>query len=206
MAQPDDPCQIYLCVPGDIAPARLDALIDAGGLDHVSCLMLCAGPTANADTALAERLTGLAHGRDLAFVIETDIEATARCGADGVHIGTGEDAYDAARNRLGGDAIIGAACGPSRHDALTMAERGADYVAFSGAEADELAELIAWWSDVTVVPCVAWDVPDPETARRMADAGADFVAVDGWAWQHPDGPAKTLELLATTLAPGQAAA
>ena len=205
MAQPDDRCQIYLCMPDDIDSSRLDALIDAGGLDHVSCLMLNAGPS-GIDPRLAEKLVAAAQGRDLPFVIDTDIETAARLGADGVHIGADDDAYDAARDRLGDDAIIGAACGLSRHDALTMAERGADYVAFSGPGEEDPAGLVAWWSQVTVVPCVAWDIADEDTAVRFAAAGADFVAANIFAWERKHSPEQALRQLSERLAGVKAAA
>ncbi len=38
-------------------------------------------------------------------------------------------------------------------------------------------DLIAWWSEVLEVPCVAFDVADVDGVSAMADAGADFVAV-----------------------------
>lgn len=205
MAQPDDRCQIYLCVPGDIDPSQLDAFLADDGLDHVACVMLRAGPSGEINTALGEKLSGAAHGRELALVVENDVAAAVRLGADGVHTGADEDAYDAARGKLGDDAIVGAGCGLSRHAALTMAERGADYVAFAGDQA-ELRELVEWWAEVTVVPCVAWDVPDIETAMLMAEAGANFIAVEPFGWGHADGPAAALRQLSERLAAVKAAA
>lgn len=206
MAQPDDRCQIYLCVPGTIDPSRLDAFLADGGLDHVACLMLNAGPTGEVDRVLAEKLIGAAHARDLPLIIEADYAAAGRLGADGVHIGADEDAYDEARDRLGDNAILGAGCGLSRHDALTMAERGVDYVAFSGGSTSEQRDLVAWWAEVTVVPCVAWDVPDTEAAMQMAEAGADFIAIEPFSREHADGPAMALRQLSERLAAVKAAA
>ena len=67
---------------------------------------------------------------------------------------------------------------------------GADYVAF-GPEAestidaiDQYADLIAWWSEIFVVPCVAWNVDSAEQAARFAALGADFVAPSSRIWRE----------------------
>jgi thiamine-phosphate pyrophosphorylase len=71
---------------------------------------------------------------------------------------------------------------------MVLAELGADYVAI-GPEAGmapglDQAELIAWWSEIFVVPCVAWDVETPEDAEMLARFGADFIAPSITIWQH----------------------
>jgi len=93
--------------------------------------------------------------------------------------------YADARRILGPRAIVGADAGISRDDAMTLAEDGAEYVAF-GAPLDlsdldkaraRRAELITWWAEIFEVPCVAFDVESPEAAAALAQAGADFVSV-----------------------------
>ena len=68
---------------------------------------------------------------------------------------------------------------------MTLAEAGADYMAF-GAPAHlkdrdkakvRRDELVAWWADIFQVPCVAFDAESAEEAQRLAAAGADFVAL-----------------------------
>jgi len=70
---------------------------------------------------------------------------------------------------------------------MIMAELGADYVAFGPAEDESTrerrAELIAWWAEIFVVPCVAWDVETAEEAERLASLGADFIALSIAVWQ-----------------------
>src|SRR5665809_121600 len=59
-----------------------------------------------------------------------------------------------ARDLLGQEASIGAGCGLSRHEAILLAEKGADYVAFEAVTAsgidtiDQCAELVAWWEEM----------------------------------------------------------
>ncbi len=49
------------------------------------------------------------------------------------------------------------------------------------------------------VPCVAMAGADPETAERMAAAGADFVAVGNGIWAHSEGPGAAIAHLAALI-------
>jgi thiamine-phosphate pyrophosphorylase len=105
-------------------------------------------------------------------------------GADGVHLNM-TVAYDEARRRLGPNLIVGAACG-TRDEAIDVAERGADYVAF-GDFADPspsaaTIELAAWWGEIMTVPCVGAGCTNARDAARLAAAGADFIAIGAAAW------------------------
>jgi thiamine-phosphate pyrophosphorylase len=86
---------------------------------------------------------------------------------------------------LGSGAVIGIDAGLSRHDAMTLAEAGADYIAF-GAPAHlqdrdkaraRRDDLVDWWAAIFEVACVALDVESPPEARQLAAAGADFIGV-----------------------------
>jgi thiamine-phosphate pyrophosphorylase len=100
--------------------------------------------------------------------------------ADGVHLA---DATQVAplRHRLGKTAIVGVACGLSRHEAMVAGEAGADYVMFGAIDrppkpGDELFELVGWWRQLFVLPCAAAGSLDPEIGRALLDAGADLLA------------------------------
>lgn len=123
-----------------------------------------------------------------AALIDTDARLARTLRADGVHLGdsTGlQAAYEEAREILGAHCVVGAYAGKSRHDAMTIAEAGADYIAFGApaeAKDQEAArarrlDLVSWWAEIFEVPCVALDVATPEDAASLAAAGADFVAV-----------------------------
>lgn len=164
--------------------ARLAAALEATG---AATLILVAPPGGRLEAAALRPLVGEAQGLGVAALVADDIEAARAAGADGVHLSWRpeiEDAYAAARAALGARAIVGADAGLSRHDAMTLGEAGADYVAFGrsaeagGAEAAREAqrELVAWWAELFVVPVVAVDL---ETADDVAEArrlGADFAA------------------------------
>lgn len=206
MNKAEDICQCYLIVPPDAPADALAVLAGEGGLAGASCLLLRANEDRLIDRALAKTLMQLAHGADIPLVLEHDCVVAAELGADGVHIAGNEETYARARELLGEDAIVGADCGLSRHAAMTLGDLGADYVAFSDSDSDALQDIVEWWSEVTVVPCVAWDIPDLETAGRMAQAGADFVAVGTPVWSHPGGARAGMRELTDKLATDRAAA
>ena len=114
---------------------------------------------------------------------------------DGVHVGQSDMAYKEARRSLGASARIGVTCHNSRHLAMEAAEAGADYVAFgaffptSTKTVEHMAELetLSIWQETMETPCVAIGGITADNARAVADAGADFIAVSGAVWNHPDG-------------------
>lgn len=101
--------------------------------------------------------------------------------SDGVHLGSEAEVAEA-RRLLGRDALIGAACGMSRHAAMVAGEAGADYVLFGepSAEAavDELSDLLGWWSELFVIPGSAAGRLSLEAVEQLAAAGADGMALD----------------------------
>ncbi|ODS03170.1 hypothetical protein AUC71_11115 [Methyloceanibacter marginalis] len=105
-----------------------------------------------------------------------------------MHIPADPDLYARARTRLGESANIGVGCGLDRHGAMALAEAGADYIAF-GVEAgtidhfDQYTDFVAWWSEIFVVPCVAWNVGTVAHAEQLAALGADFIAPPPTIWQ-----------------------
>ncbi len=131
MAAPESP-QLYLVTPPDF---QLDSFPDllAAALDAVpvACIrMALASRDEDRLSRAADALRDIAHARDVALVVDRHIGLAARLGLDGVHLPDGARGVRAARKDLGPDAIVGAFCAASRHDGLTAAEAGADYVGF----------------------------------------------------------------------------
>lgn len=201
MSEPDHSCRLYLAVPhgADDAERDLARALDAG---DVACVLLRAGPGGCVDRGLAETLIARAHERDAAFLLEGDVDAAKALDADGVHVAAQEALYGETRAALGADAIVGAECGPSRDAALTLAENGADYIAFT----PRAAGLIEWWADVTVVPCVALGVETARDAAAMAGEGADFIAPAESLWDGDGGMAEAVRGFAAAIAKRTAAA
>jgi thiamine-phosphate pyrophosphorylase len=154
-----------------------------------ACVLLCREESAF-DEIEASSLIDLVQVRGLACLIEQDAALAERLGADGVHIAADSTLYAEARKLLGDNASIGAGCGVSRHDAMRLAELGADYIAFGPDGTidaiDHYADLISWWSEIFVVPCVAWHVDNADHAARLAALGADFVAPSKSIWRIDD--------------------
>ena len=103
------------------------------------------------------------------------------------------------------DAIVGAFCGTSRHDGMTAAEIGADYVSFGPVSAGLLGdgtlaepELFQWWSEMIEVPVVAEGGLTPDAIAAIAPF-ADFLCLGDEIWRHQDGPTAALRQLAARL-------
>jgi thiamine-phosphate pyrophosphorylase len=186
VTQDEPDCRIYLVV--EAAPAAIEHLSAAAKVaDIACCLILPATGTPDAATR-ARPIVAAAQQAGIAALIAGDADLARALRADGVHLAPSPQilaAYTAARQLLGRDAIVGADAGVSRHDAMSLADAGADYVAFGApshlkdrARARERRDaLLAWWSEIFEVACVALDVEAADEAERLAHAGADFVAV-----------------------------
>lgn len=167
------------------ASDRLAAAIAAA--DLASVILVASPGSALSKTSVAPLIaTGQASG--VAMLIEADAELARASGADGIHLPVCDHPLDvlrAARATLGVKSIVGADAGRSRHDAMSLGEDGADYVAFGlppfVEEGDEALErqiaIVAWWAEIFEVPCVAMDVSDIAAAQKFAHAGADFVCL-----------------------------
>jgi thiamine-phosphate pyrophosphorylase len=136
-----------------------------------------------------------------AFILNDRPDLAAELGCDGVHVGQEDASYAAAREAMGGNAIVGVTCHNSRHLAMEAGEAGADYVAFgaffptqtkepkTGAD----IELLEWWAESMVVPCVAIGGITVKNAPALIAAGADFLAVSAGVWEYEDGPREAVK-------------
>lgn len=199
MAEVKHRCRLYFQFPAQPS-AKLEAqLAQAIATTDAACVLLCGDGTA-VDEDHAGRLIDLVQASGLACLIEHDAGLAERLGADGLHIDAESEAYIAARKLLGESANIGALCGLGRHDAMQLAELGADYVAFGPKSEsiidaiDQYADLIAWWSEIFVLPCVAWNVETAEQAAKFAALGADFVAPSARIWRDDDALRRIAEI------------
>ena len=51
---------------------------------------------------------------------------------------------------------------------------------------DQCAELIAWWAEIFVVPCVVFNIDNADEAEQFASLGADFIAPSRLIWREDD--------------------
>ena len=205
MSDPAQRTEIYLITPPAFSPAAfvgdLAAALDGG---PVACLQLrMKDVDDDAIRAATAAILPVAQARGVPVLMNDRPDLAAETGCDGVHIGQEDSPYAAARNLLGAQAMIGVTCHDSRHLAMTAAENGADYVAFGAffstatKQVRHYAEptLLAWWSNIAVVPAVAIGGITADNCAPLVRAGADFLAVMGAVWHHPAGPAAGVESL-----------
>jgi thiamine-phosphate pyrophosphorylase len=203
---PDRP-QITLLTPPELELASFPDLL-ASCLDAVPVACLRLALSSRDEDRIARAADGLrevAHARDVPLVIESHVGLVQRLGLDGVHLADGARSVRKARKDLGTDAIVGAFCGGSRHDGMTAGELGADYVAFGpfgetalgdGRRAER--DLLAWWSEMIEVPCIAEGALGEALVADLAPV-ADFFAFGPEVWDAPD-PVAALRSLAAAMA------
>jgi thiamine-phosphate pyrophosphorylase len=149
----------------------------------------------------------IAQARDVAFILNDDAPLAAETGCDGAHLGQQDGDHAGARQRLAGK-ILGITCHDNRHLAMKAGELGADYVAFGAffptttKEATHRASLglLEWWSEVFTVPSVAIGGITAANCGPLVQAGADFLAVVGAVWNHPEGPAAGVRAMNAAIA------
>ena len=209
-------CRLYLITPPRIDDAdafarALQAALTAGG-ETVAALQIRLKDVDEAHIRAVTRvLTPIAHAQCAAVLMNDHVMLAKELGLDGVHVGQSDTPYKEARRLLGPDAMIGVTCHNSRHLAMEAAEAGADYVAFGAffptttKTVEHMAELetLEIWQETMQTPCVAIGGITAANARAVAEAGADFIAVSGAVWSHPDGAAAGGEALKKALQGGE---
>ena len=200
-------CRLYLVTPPLLPPRfpdDLSAALDAG---DVACVQLRLKDVPDdAIKRAIDSLRAVAQTRDVAFLLNDRPDLAAATGCDGVHIGQEDMPYPQAR-KLVADGMVGVTCHNSRHMAVEAAEAGADYVAFGAfyptltKQPPAMAEIgiITWWAEMMEVPCVAIGGITATNCAPLVQAGADFLAVVGTVWQHPDGAAAGVRAMLTAI-------
>ncbi len=196
-------CRLYLITPPSLDPHSFaETLKSALAAGDVATLQLRLKDVKDDDIRRAAALLmPVAQEAGAAFLINDRPDLAAEMGADGVHIGQDDMPYKQARTLLGSGAIVGVTCHASRHLAIEATEAGADYVAFGAffptstksPKARAEPDLLYWWSELMIAPCVAIGGITVENAPPLIEAGADFLAVSAGVWSHPDGPAAAVK-------------
>ena len=208
-------CRLYL-----ITPPRLD---DLAGFGRVLAHALDAGDVAALQIRLKDQpddviaaatdvILPIAQARDVAVIMNDRPDLSARLGCDGVHVGQSDASLAEARRIVGAERMVGVTCHDSLHLAMEAAEGGADYVAFGAffptttkdAPTRADPELLSGWQADMLIPCVAIGGITVATAREIARAGADFIAVSAGVWSHGDGPAAAVKAFEAEIAAGAA--
>ena len=192
-------CRLYLVTPPKIDPAvfrdELATALDAG---DVAAIQLRLKDVSDDEIKrAADILLPVADANGVPFIMNDRPDLAVETGCDGVHIGQEDASYESARAAIGDDLIVGVTCHNSKHLAMVASEKGADYVAFGAffptqtkkARYQAEPELLAWWSEMMVVPVAAIGGITIDNCPPLVAAGADFLAVVSAVWEHPGGPA-----------------
>lgn len=198
----DDPgCKLYI-----LTPAQIDLRVFPGLLrEAINAVPQIVGAVQlrlkdvddHVFVDAAEALLTICHDFDVPLIINDRPDIAADVGADGVHVGQQDTDYAKAREIIGAEGIVGVTCHDSRHLAMVAGEQGADYVAFGAffpssskdAKFHPEPEILEWCSSMTILPCVAIGGITADNCQPLVTAGADYLAVIGSIWNHPDGPA-----------------
>ena len=190
-------CRLYLISPPKLSAANfLDPLKEAlSGGDVASFQLRLKDASDDEIRRATDTLRPVVQAHGTAFILNDRPDLAAEMGCDGVHVGQEDAPYADARQRMP-NGIVGVTCHDSRHLAMEAGEAGADYVAFGAFFPTQTKEpktsadidLLKWWGEMMVVPCVAIGGITVANAPALVEAGADFLAVAGGVWDHPDGP------------------
>jgi thiamine-phosphate pyrophosphorylase len=210
MAAVKDGCRVYLITPPALEPVafadRLAAALDAG--DVAAVQLRLKNVDDDAWRRAIDALRPVCQSRDVAFLLNDRADLVRGTGCDGVHVGQEDMPARDARRLLGPDLTLGVTCKGSRDLAMQAGEDGADYVAFGAFYPSTTKEvtglldpdILAWWSEMMELPCCAIGGITPENCAPLVRAGADFLAVVGCVWSHPDGPAAGVRALNAAIA------
>ena len=155
-------------------------------------------------------------------VVLSDLDAALKLGADGLHLKDGEtDNFERACTSFQNEEFIGVSAGHSRHTIMTLAEKGASYIAFqanalqereslepsnpketqkgTGKEASQTRPTLEWWSGLFQTPSVAWNLETIDAVRLATRCGADFIAPAPSLWQAGENTADQIGKLITAI-------
>jgi thiamine-phosphate pyrophosphorylase len=190
-------CRLYLITP-PVLPSNFSVLLasalDAGDVAAVQLRLKDLPDDALQRTI--DQLRPIVQSRGVAFLLNDRPELAVKTGCDGAHVGQTDMKAPAARKILK-ELTLGVTCHGSPHLAMQAGEDGADYVAFGAfyrtttKEPPEMAELetLEWWAKMMEIPCVAIGGITAANCAPLVKAGADFLAVVGAVWNHPENPA-----------------
>jgi thiamine-phosphate pyrophosphorylase len=198
-------CRVYLITPAALDPVSfadlLAAALDAG--DVAAVQLRLKDVSDDVWRRAIDALRPVCQARDVAFLLNDRADLVKPTGCDGAHVGQDDMAAPEARRVIGPDLTLGVTCKGSRDLAMQAGEDGADYVAFGAfypsttKQVTKLLdpEILRWWSEMMELPSCAIGGITAANCAPLVRAGADFLAVVGSVWNHPDGPAAGVRAL-----------
>jgi thiamine-phosphate pyrophosphorylase len=192
-------CRLVLIAPkANDADTLAAKIADAVAGGDVASLIL---PDYDHDQAAyqsrAERVIERLAGHDGAVILAGDTRIAGRVGADGIHLESGPRDIADTVERLQSRMIVGAGGAKTRHEAMEIGEARPDYVFFGRFGYDTLPEphprnlsLGGWWAELVEIPCIVMGGSAAESARTVAETGAEFVALSSAVFAEGADPAE----------------
>ena len=190
-------CHLYLLTPPVLPTGFATLLAEALDAGEVAALQLRLKDVPDDELRRAVDLVRpIAQSRGVALILNDRPDLAVETGCDGAHIGSEDGSPAEARKVLGPKLQLGVSCYDSRDLALQAGDAGADYVAFgaffpSGTKTTGFVadlDLLSWWAELMELPVVAIGGIDAGNCAPLVRAGANFLAVTGAVWSHPEGP------------------
>lgn len=189
--------ELFLIAPIDADATTFGETLSAAVADiAVAALFLPKGErTEEAYQNFATALIPLAQDLGCAVLLDNDYALAKKLGADGVHMSTGITKFKDAIEALKPDMIVGAGAIHSRHDAMSKAEAGADYIFFDSDTQDEepsieveesdvltfatsIFDQAEWWTETFEIPCVMI----MQSSENFASCPSEFMALGDVLW------------------------
>ena len=198
-------CQIYLISPPVIEANAFASMLDqALSTKKVAAFQLRLKDIPDEDILHAcSILMPISHRYGVPFILNDRADLAHQAGADGVHVGEEDYACRKARTLIGPNKTIGVSCYNSIDRAMEAGEHGADYVSFGAfyptttkvPKATATIDLLSKWTEMSTLPCTAIGGITDNNCHALAKAGADFIAVISYVWNHPEGVVPALTAL-----------
>jgi thiamine-phosphate pyrophosphorylase len=196
-------CNLYLITPPRFDPKlfkdSFKAALDGGNIGAIQLRLKNVGD--DEIRRACEILMPIASSYSINFLVNDRPDLALEMACDGVHIGQEDDTYKQARKTVGPDKVIGVTCHASRHLSMEAAEKGANYVAFGAfyptstkqAKFNANLEILEWWHETMIPPCVAIGGITIKNCRPLVEAGADMLAIVSGVWDHPINPTQAVQ-------------
>jgi len=144
---------------------------------------------------ISQELLKICNSNNTQFIINDDFELALEIGAHGVHLGAEDGSIKLARQKSHQNFVIGASCYDSKHLAMEAGEQGADYISFGAffesktkkSRGKPTLEILEWSNEILNLPIVAIGGINDQNCTSLVKAGADFLAVISYVWEHPEG-------------------
>lgn len=177
---------------------KLQAAFAGGPVDAV---ILSIGPGDDrARINYAKSVAELVQSQNSVVLIDGASEIVARAGADGVHLSSPKDLDSALDRDPQHERMIGVGGVRSRHEAMEIAEAGADYVMFGEPRPDgyvppleKTLDFTAWWAELFNTPGIGFASKIGEVGM-IASTGIEFVALGSAVFDHPEGPTMAVRM------------